>query len=184
MLLRAAPNLSVFQPKDAEELADVFDYARSLGGPALIRYPNGYSPNLGSRRKISAHRLWEVLSEGKGAVVLASGARSVARALEAKKLSGEDVMVVNCRSVKPLDEGLLKEIAGRVILTYEEGYAACGFGSAVAEFYACRGEAVRLLTVAAPECVVAHATADEQAEQCRLTASDLAAKIRAFSARA
>lgn len=184
VLLRAVPNLSVFQPKDAEELADVFDYARSPGGPALIRYPNGYSPNLGSRRKISAHRLWEVLSEGKGAVVLASGARSVARALEAKKLSGEDVMVVNCRSVKPLDEGLLKEIAGRDILTYEEGYAACGFGSAVAEFYACRGEAVRLLTVAAPECVVAHATADEQAEQCRLTASDLAAKIRAFSSRA
>ena len=110
--------------------------------------------------------------------------REVARALEAKKLSGEDVMVVNCRSVKPLDEGLLKEIAGRDILTYEEGYAACGFGSAVAEFYACRGEAVRLLTVAAPECVVAHATADEQAEQCRLTASDLAAKIRAFSSRA
>ena len=180
--LRAVPNLSLFAPKDCAELADVFDYARSKGTPCAIRYPNGYAPNLGSRQKIGDYYLWETLSDGDDVVVLASGARAVSRALEAKKKSGVDCKVINCRTVKPLDERVLREIAGKKILTFEEGYLCGGFGAAVAEYYASCAQPVRLKIMGAENKFVPHATAEEQARDCRLTAEDLARKIQAFAA--
>ena len=62
---------------------------------------------------------FRVLSVGKrfrtatASVVLACGARAVARALDAKRLSGTNCMVVNCRTVKPPDERLLREVSHR-----------------------------------------------------------------------
>ena len=181
--LRAVPNLSVFCPKDCAELADCFDLARALGTPAVIRYPNGYCPNLGSRARLSV-KLWEVLQEGEGVVVLACGARAVARALEAARQPDlADTMVVNCRTAKPLDEDLLDAVKGRKIVAFEEGYAAGGFGSAVAEYYASNAEPVRLKIMGAPDDFYAHGTAQQQAEWAKLTAADLALKIRALKKR-
>ena len=182
--LRGIPNLDVYAPKDCAELADLFDFAMERGRPAAIRYPNGYAKNLGCVRRISENCLWEIVSPGDGVVVLASGARAVARALEAKKLvSPLDPMIVNCRTVSPLDEKLLKEIAGRQIVAFEEGYESGGFGGAVAEFYADNALPVRLKIMGAPKKFVAHAGAEEQAQACKLTAGDLALKIRALFAR-
>ena len=180
--LRAVPNLRIFAPKDCAELSDVFDFALTVGGPCAIRYPNGYAPNLGGTQKISEYYQWETLSDGDGVVVLACGARAVARALDAKRLSGTNCMVVNCRTVKPPDERLLREVSHRKIIAFEEGYLAGGFGSAVAEFYASCAQPVRLKIIGAENKFVPHANATQQAEECRLTAQDLARKIQAFSA--
>ena len=179
--LRAVPNLRIFAPKDCAELADVFDYAKGINAPCAIRYPNGYAPNLGSRQKIGDYYRWETLSDGDGVVVLASGARAVARALEAKKRSGTDCKVINCRTVKPLDERILREIADKKIITFEEGYLSGGFGSAVAEYYASCAQPVRLKIMGAENKFIPHATAQEQAQDCRLSALDLALKIKAFT---
>ena len=179
--LRAVPNLRIFAPKDCAELADVFDYAKGINAPCAIRYPNGYAPNLGSRQKIGDYYRWETLSDGDGVIVLASGARAVARALEAKKRSGTDCKVINCRTVKPLDERILREIADKKIITFEEGYLSGGFGSAVAEYYASCAQPVRLKIMGAENKFIPHATAEEQAQDCRLSANDLALKIKAFA---
>ena len=182
-ILRAIPGLRLYAPKDCAELADVFDFARSQGVPAAIRYPNGYAPNLGSKKKISEYYLWETLIEGDGVVVLACGARAVARAVEAKKLCGvPNVQIVNCRSVSPLDTRLLDNFANRKIITFEEGYANGGFGSAVAEYYAQNNVSMRMKIIGAPSVFVPHATADEQAQSFKLTSVDLARKIQAFDA--
>ena len=167
--LRNIPNLSVYAPKDARELRDTIDFALEEGRPAAVRYPNGVCPDLGGTRKIGKNCLWEVLSEGE-TVVLACGARAVARAADAQKLCGKSVMLVNCRTVKPLDEKLLLSVKDRQIYTFEEGYADGGFGSAVAEFYAERGIPARLRIVGAENAFVPHAAADEQAESAGLSA--------------
>ena len=177
--LRALPGMRIFAPKDAAELADVFRYARSLGCPAAIRFPNGEAPPLGGGVPI-ADRLWEVLAEGSGAVVLACGARAVRRALQAREEKGcADTTVVNCRSAAPLDGALLSSLSGRRLITFEEGYEAGGFGSAVAEWYAARGIPVHLNLLGAPAKLYAHMSAEEQAAEAGLTAADLARCIRA-----
>ena len=177
--LRAMPNLRIFAPKDAAELAELFAYARTLNAPAVLRYPNGEAPPLGGNTPI-AQSLWEVLAEGSGAVVLACGARAVRRALEARKEEGcGDTQIVNCRSIAPLDGEMLASLSGRRIVCFEENALAGGFGSAVAEWYAARGIPVQMKLLGAPAAVVPHMTAEEQAEEAGLTAADLAAAIRA-----
>lgn len=177
--LRAMPNLRIFAPKDAAELAELFAYARTLNAPAVLRYPNGEAPPLGGNTPI-AQSLWEVLAEGSGAVVLACGARAVRRALETRAMEGcGDTQVVNCRSIAPLDGEMLASLSGRRIVCFEENALAGGFGSAVAEWYAARGIPVQMKLLGAPAAVVPHMTAEEQAEEAGLTAADLAAAIRA-----
>lgn len=172
-LLRNIPNLSVYAPKDCREFAEIFDYAYAKGTPAAIRYPNGAAPELGGICPVS-EALWEVLSKGEETVVLACGARAVERAMQAKKLAGVDAEIVNCRTVKPLDEAYLRKVSKRRLISFEEGYAEGGFGSAVAEFYAREGIPVRLRILGADDVFVPHATAEEQAESLHLSAKDLA----------
>lgn len=172
--LRSVPNLSVYAPKDPQELGDIFRYARGKKAPAVLFYPNGKAGRIEGNTPVSDETLWEVLSLGKGPVVLACGARSVARALRAKELSGADAEIVNCRTVTPLDGKYLGAAADRRILTFEEGYATGGFGSAVAEWYAEREIPVRLRILGVPSVFVPHATADEQAEETGVTAEALA----------
>lgn len=180
-LLRNIPNLCVYAPKDCAELADIFDFALASGRPAAIRYPNGRTAPVGTVRPIAEDALWEILSEGDGPVVLASGARAVARALQAKELCAQcRPAVVNCRTVKPLDGGMLRAFAGRKLITFEEGYAEGGFGSAVAEWYAERGIPVCIKIVGAENAFVPHASAEEQAESAGLTAEALAGAVAAF----
>ena len=177
--LRAMPNLRIFAPKDAAELAELFAYARTLNAPTVLRYPNGEAPPLGGNTPI-AQSLWEVLAEGSGAVVLACGARAVRRALETRAMEGcGDTQVVNCRSIVPLDGEMLASLSGRRTVCFEENALAGGFGSAVAEWYAARGIPVQMKLLGAPAAVVPHMTAEEQAEEAGLTAADLAAAIRA-----
>ncbi len=179
--LRSVPGLDFYAPKDCAELADVFDFAYAKGRPAAIRYPNGYAPNLGGKMRISDYYLWETLSDGKDVCVLASGARAVRRALEAKKLvSPLGPKIVNCRSISPLDGKVLDAVAQMKLITFEEGYASGGFGSAVAEYYARKGMPVRLKIMGSESAFVSHASAEEQAERYRLTAKDLALKIQAM----
>ena len=66
------------------------------------------------------------------------------------------------------------------IITFEEGYAAGGFGSAVAEYYARQARTVQLKIMGADSVPVEHATATQQAEKLKLTAADLARKIQAW----
>lgn len=178
--LRAMPNLRIFAPKDAAELAELFAYARTLNAPAVLRYPNGEAPPLGGNTPI-AQSLWEVLAEGSGAVVLACGARAVRRALETCAMEGcGDTQVVNCRSIAPLDGEMLASLSGRRIVCFEENALAGGFGSAVAEWYAARGIPVQMKLLGAPAAVVPHMTAEEQAGEAGLTAAALARELRAL----
>ena len=177
--LRSIPNLTLYAPKDCAEFADIFDFAYAVGRPAAIRYPNGYAPNLGSARRIETS-LWEIISDGNGVAVLACGARAVARALEAKKMVAPlNPKIINCRSIEPLDERILESVSGMKILTFEEGYASGGFGSAVAEYYARNAKSVFLKIIGAESGFVPHGACEEQAAWLKITASDLALKIRA-----
>lgn len=173
--LRSVPNLAVYAPKDPDELADLFRFARTKKSPAVLFYPNGKAPRIPGNTLVSDNALWEILSPGEGTVVLACGARSVSRALRAKELTGTDAEIVNCRTVSPLDGTYLASVSSRRIITFEEGYAAGGFGSAVAEWYAARGISVRIRILGIPSVFVSHATAEEQAEECGVTAEALAA---------
>ena len=73
----------------------------------------------------------------------------------------------------PLDENLLERLKDKKLVTFEESDAAGGFGGAVAEFFAQRGERVSLRLVGAPLKFIAHAKAEEQAQMLGVAENDL-----------
>ncbi len=128
------PDMTVLSPKDGDELETMLDYALTkLDGPVAIRYPTGKVEKTKTLKKFSENDLWEVLKQSDGKTcVLACGARAVSLALRAA--DGCDVEVVNCRSIKPLDEDFLNSRTARNFVTIEDGSKIGGFGSSVATF--------------------------------------------------
>jgi 1-deoxy-D-xylulose-5-phosphate synthase len=86
----------------------------------------------------------ELLTEGNGDVaIIALGPPVYAALSAAERMAKEGLQatVVNARFVKPLDEELLISIARthRLVVTVEEAYLNCGFGSALLEMLEARG---------------------------------------------
>jgi 1-deoxy-D-xylulose-5-phosphate synthase len=110
------------------------------GGPVAIRYPrgSGVGVSLKQRLKLIEIGKWEIMRQGSDAAILAAGSMVHPALKAAQKLSKKvvDVAVINSRYIKPLDEDMLRDAAGRYnhIITVEENVLAGGFGAAVLEF--------------------------------------------------
>lgn len=138
--LRHLPNMTIMAPKDENELQHMLATAVSCGGPATVRYPrgNGYGIALDQTLKPLALGKSEMLREGTDAALLALGTMvypALECAGELKEQHGLDLAVVNVRFVKPLDAGMILELARTCpcLVTIEENVLPGGFGCAVLE---------------------------------------------------
>lgn len=137
--LRHIPNLVTMAPKDGDELQCMLKTAISQNGPVAIRYPRGTAAE--SFEKIDLKEIpigkAEILKEGKDILILAIGNMAMPSLKASKLLSdaGIDAAVVNARFLKPLDTGLILQLAKETghILTVEENTISGGFGSSVLE---------------------------------------------------
>lgn len=131
-LLRALPNLTICQPKDADDLAALLDEALRRDGPTVIRYPRGlagHSPALSTGSPVLSPR-------GDGQAVLgqmaiwATGDWYGKACAIAARVGGT---AVHARYLKPFDAALLKRqrAAGMTIVSLENGSVAGGFGEAI-----------------------------------------------------
>ena len=132
--LRSIPGVRIGLPKDAADLRGMLKYAQTHDGPFAIRYPRGNTAQVpaGTWPDLKWGE-WERLKGGDDVVILAGG-KALDYALKAAEgLSG--VGVVNARFVKPLDEGMLREVASkaRALITVEDNTVVGGFGGAVLE---------------------------------------------------
>ncbi|WP_147533901.1 1-deoxy-D-xylulose-5-phosphate synthase [Bacillus marasmi] len=139
--LRHLPNLVLMMPKDENEGQHMVNTAVQYDdGPIALRYPRGNGLGVPMDKDLKTIEIgtWEVLKEGKDAVILTFGttipmALAAANYLEKEGLS---IRVVNARFIKPFDEKMLLNIFAEDIpvLTIEEAILQGGFGSAVIEF--------------------------------------------------
>jgi len=136
-LVSSLPGFTVIIPADEVETREAVRAASKYYGPVYIRvgrpkapivYPNGCDFRIGKSNK---------LREGKDLTIIANGLL-VAEALEAAhELEKEriEAAVIDMHTVKPLDEGAIKEAAKETgaILTVEEHLLHGGLGSRVAQ---------------------------------------------------
>ena len=142
--LRELPNISIFCPKDTEELRAALEWSVGFDHPLEIRYPKGGAPAVYDRHTPVELGKWdfdpdEVLLADK--VVLACGAQSCAEAVKAVRKAkdmGIKTAFVNARFAKPLDVELLDLIDDREVIAIEDGVIDGGFGEAVRNHYARR----------------------------------------------
>ena len=137
----AVPGMTVTAPKDGDELTGLLKTALAhQAGPFCTRYPRDKAPaEARPAADVPAvpYATWERLREGHDVAILAVGTM-VQPALGAAELlaaEGVDCSVVNCRFLKPMDEGMLEALAQRhrVLVTVEEGTVVNGFGAHLAE---------------------------------------------------
>jgi len=175
--LRHIPNMSVYAPKDLNELESAMEFSLTKNSPVAIRYPNGRAENF--QEKSAFSESWEILkkSTDEKAVILACGYRAVKKALEVCK-NDDRVTVINARCVKPLDSELLLSIKDKFILTVEDGALLGGFGSAVSEFYKDKGELVKVYSIGVKDEFIHHASVDEQLEYNGITVENILGVIK------
>ena len=138
--VRCIPNLSMIAPADENECRQALSAAYEQSHPVAVRYPRGAGAGVAIQPGLKGlpwgkgelRRQSSGLGAGPSVAILAFGTL-LYPALEAAEAL--DATVVNMRFVKPLDVGLLMEVARHhdVLVTVEEGCVAGGAGSAVAE---------------------------------------------------
>ena len=186
--LRCIQGMVVMAPKDEQELRDMlYTAVQYEGGPIALRYPRGTAQGVPLRPGFQALPIGrgEVVREGTDIAILAIGNMAVNALAAATRLSTEGIEaeVVNMRFVKPLDEDLLRSVAGkcRMILTVEDNVIQGGFGSAVLEAYSRMG--ITDLTVklhGLPDTFVEHGTPSELYRMLRLDAAGIAGVASEF----
>jgi len=112
-----------------------------------------------------------LLREGNDLAILAIGNRVWPAVAAAKSLEEEGIIaaVANCRFVKPLDRGLISQLARQTnrLLTVEENALQGGFGSAVLEMLAEEGQTgVRVVRLGIGDHFVEHGSQQMQRSKC------------------
>jgi 1-deoxy-D-xylulose-5-phosphate synthase len=168
--LRCLPNIVLMAPRDEAMLVHMLRTAITYDdGPIALRYPRGEGTGAELPREpveIPIGR-GEILS-GRGAggapgrrVALIGYGTGVGKALDAAELltaSDVAVTVADARFAKPIDSGLMAQLAAEhdLLVTIEEGVLAGGFGSAVWETLSEAGPPPRILRVGLPDRYVTH----------------------------
>ncbi len=180
--LSLMPNMTVMAPKNDAELKDMFRYAVKAGHPTAIRYPRGAACTaLRDHRAPVEKGRSEVLFRGSRIALLAVGAmvETAFRVREHFLEQGVELTLVNVRFVKPLDQELLRELAGdhSVFVTLEENIRIGGFGEQAEDFLQREQLPVSTEIFAVPDCFVGHGSVDWQRKLLGLDAESVIAKI-------
>ena len=135
-MLRTLPNLTICQPKDAEDLKALLDEALKRKGPTVIRYPRGVAARKSESGVVVVQRNDENSTVRLPATTTAIALWATGDQLEkahsvAARIPGAEV--VFARYLKPFDAELLQaqRTAGRRIVSIENGAIAGGFGEAI-----------------------------------------------------
>jgi 1-deoxy-D-xylulose-5-phosphate synthase len=184
--LRCLPNITLMAPRDEAMLVHMLHTAlRHDAGPVAIRYPRGEGVGvpLPSKPQLIGIGTGEILREGQRVALVGYGT-GVQKALGAAEILAEgglDVTVADARFAKPLDAGLLAQLAAEhdLLVTVEEGVLMGGFGSAVWECLSDGGLAPRILRVGLPDRYVAHGKPALLHQEVGFTPERIAERIEA-----
>ena len=137
-MLRTLPNLTICQPKDAEDLKTLLAEALKRNGPTVIRYPRGNCSNVRMMECSNAagecaeteHSNIQTFKHS-NISIWATGDQLEKAHQVAARIPGAEVTFA--RYLKPFDAELLKRqrAAGMRIVSLENGAVAGGFGEAI-----------------------------------------------------
>ena len=178
-LLRTVPHMTIVHPRTPEEAFTLLNYAFSdqNHGPFTIRYERGrvlFDPTLPVPTDIGSLS-WEVLKEGTEVVFLSFGS-ILNMLLEQSKTIDLDMMIVNAKTIKPLDEDMIKRLISLdlPIIVYEESVLSGGFGSGILEWlnqHRLPSHNVHLMGV--PDRFVSHGSKPELLQELKLDVTSI-----------
>jgi 1-deoxy-D-xylulose-5-phosphate synthase len=192
--LRCLPNIVLMAPRDEAMLVNMLHTALLYDdGPIALRYPRGEGTGavLPQRPRAIEIGTGEILREGGasapagGRVALIGYGSGVGKALEAAEELARheiEVTVADARFAKPIDAGLMAQLAAEhdLLVSVEEGVLAGGFGSAVWETLNETGTTIpRILRVGLPDRYVTHGKLALLHEEIGYTGNRIAERVQA-----
>ena len=183
---RSIPGLTIAAPSDETELKCLMYTALQGDVPTIIRYPRGMGEGRDWRQ--DGYRLLpagkgERRRDGDAPVAIVALGPSVWRAVEAagklEQSTGARVAVYDMRYLKPLDGGVLEEVASscRAVLTLEGGSLKGGLFGAVCEYMQEKGHAIHVEGLGVPDRFIAQDTQEAQKQECGLDTASVVEKV-------
>ncbi|MDR7549817.1 MAG: transketolase C-terminal domain-containing protein [Armatimonadota bacterium] len=180
-MMRALANMTVIVPADATETRQVIRVIAESPGPVYVRLGRAAAPLIldeAYRFVLGAAR---VLRQGTDVAIIACGIM-VAEALAAAETlaaDGIEARVLNCATIKPLDEGTIVAAARETgaIVTAEEHTVLGGLGGAVCEVVAAH-HPVPVERVGVQDCFGESGAPRALMEKYGLTSAEIAAAAR------
>jgi transketolase len=186
-LMRALPGMVVVEPACATHVAPLLAQLVAHQGPAYLRIKRGDLPRLFAPGSLPPLGKAQMVRQGRDGWILASGVMVTLalEALEALAAQGLDVGLVNFASIKPLDVGLIRDLAqgGKPILVAENHSVIGGLGSAVAEVIAEAGIALRFARLGVADVFAEGASAPYLFDTYGLSASAIVQRFTALAGR-
>ena len=131
--MRDIPNIVLLVPRDQVMLKEMLKCALLMNEPVAIRYPRETSISDPLDFKGFVPGRAEIIKDGKEVVVFCTGPL-IYEAIKAAE--SVDALIVDLRSIKPLDENLVRDTVkkcGGKFVVIEDGTVTGGAGSAVLE---------------------------------------------------
>lgn len=136
-ITRCLPNMTVIVPCDYHQAKKAAISIASMDGPVYMRFGREKVPVVTTEKTPFKIGQADTYRDGGDVTVIACGSLVYEALVAAEALSadGIDCRVINCHTVKPIDEETIIRAAGETgaIVTAEEHQVHGGLGSAVAE---------------------------------------------------
>lgn len=179
--MQPIPGITILAPRDLSELRAMIRWSRSCEAPLAIRYGRtSVDMRMDYPYAVFQPGRWERLERGEDCAILAVGSM-VEQAVMTHDLllkEGIHAEVVNCSSIKPMDEEMLRGLARtRPIITMEEHVLTGGFGSTVCTF--CVNEELPgpLVMFGIPDTFVQHGAREQLMKYLGLLPRQMARRI-------
>lgn len=170
------PNMAIAAPKDLNEASGLLHFAlHEHEGPFAIRYPRASTEEIPTECPEIPFGSWEIVLPLKRVNVVTYG--PVVPEFEREILkSGKEIGLVNARYIKPLDENVLRMLAGRKAIVYEEVVRQGSLGMMMLASAEKAGLAIDFEFNAVPDMYVEHGEVDKIKKDLGLAIKDILAK--------
>ena len=151
-ILRALPNMTILEPGDANEVAEVLNITEMIDGPVYIRQLRGEVPILFDPNKPMQLGQARLLNEGADIALISSGI-CTEEAMRATKILGErgvSIQHLHVSTHKPFTDTSVLTAAEKVkfgVITMENHTIIGGLGSEVADVMVQAGIGKRLIRI-------------------------------------
>lgn len=181
-MMRALPNMIVIAPADLEQVHKATIAAAKIKQPVYIRTSRENSPMFTSEGTPFEIGKANVYRDGKDVAIFACGLQvyESLKAAEELKKEGIDAAVIDCHTIKPIDEKTILEYAEKtkLIISVEDHQVHGGMGSAIAEVLAESGCPAKLKIHGIYNIFAESGTAQELLKKYKLDAAGIAETVK------
>lgn len=151
-IMRALPNMTIFECGDATDVESVLDVADQVDGPVYIRMIRGEIPRLFVKSDPMRYGKARIVNEGNDITVLTTSicTEEAMRVVKLLKKSGLAIQHMHISTLKPFnDDSVLEAIANSKygVITMENHTVVGGLGTIIAEKMAEAGLAKKLFRI-------------------------------------